>query len=91
MPHAIMSEPQAEAVETYTGAVRSILQAAQRIKPSQTVEPALTHTDLAEDIQAALGGLEGGAPAIGQAQYAAIEAAFRDVFYELIVRLRPRK
>ena len=82
-----MSKSQVDAVDTYTAAVHNLMRAARLAKPAQTIEPPLTYADLSVEIKEVLLGSDNDAPTIGQAQYAAIETAFRNVFYHLIVRL----
>ena len=85
MPHAVSPGAQVNAVEGHTAAVQQLLEAARRIKPSQTIQPPLTYADLSEDIKAAIPNSDGETPKIEAAQYAAIETAFRSIFYGLVV------
>ena len=85
--YGVMAIAQVDVVGSYTDAIRKLLEAARRIKPLQTIEPPLTYAGLAGDIAAVLSGIDGAAPKIENTQYAAVETAFRNIFYGLIVGL----
>ena len=76
-----MSGASSASVETYTTLFQGLLQGAQSLKPTDTIEPALRIEDL-EDSIARLRTL---AHNTGTKTYAAIETAVRKIFYNLLV------
>ena len=88
MPHAVMSTAEIDSVAHYSHVIRGLLQTAQRIKPARTIEPALTYADVAEEAQNSIKSDDENALSSSQStKHAAVETAFRNVFYDLIVRL----
>lgn len=72
-------------VRAYADVIDSCLDKAKAVKPQASIEPALTFLDLKEQIQD-LGRIRGHRKdETKQPHYAAIETAFRNSFYELLV------
>ena len=80
-----MSSAGLASVDAYTTAVRQLLQEAQEIKPHASIEPALTVSDFGGGIEIFRHAQTTGKAAGNQGHYAAIETAFRNIFYELLV------
>ena len=73
-------------VQTYSVAIKNLLDKAREVKVSPGIEPALNASDFAGDIEE-IGKLSNGSfLANSQAHYAAIETACRNIFYDLLVR-----
>jgi THO complex subunit 1 len=80
-----MSDIAVESVIAYRGLVHSLLARAAKVKPHNQVEPPLAEADLGESIWR-LPQANGTAERNQQTNYAAVETAFREKFYELLVR-----
>ena len=81
-----MSSHGIASVDTYSTAIKNLLDRARDLKPTLGIEPALSASDFAGGIEE-IGKLSDG-PFIAnsQAHYAAIETACRNIFYDLLVR-----
>ena len=75
-----------ESVNDFTASFKRLLASARDVKPNGGIEPALTIADFEGEIEA-FGQKSQGAP---NREYAAIETACRNIFYDLLVRLRIR-
>ena len=75
-----------ESVNDFTASFKRLLARARDVKPNGGIEPALTTADFEGEIEA-LGQKSQGAP---NREYAAIETACRNIFYDLLVGLRTR-
>lgn len=75
-----------ESVNSFTASFKRLLASARDVKPNGGIEPALTTADFEGEIKA-IGQKSQGAP---NREYAAIETACRNIFYDLLVRLRIR-
>lgn len=81
-----MADADVESVKIYRQLVHDLLARAAKVKPGNQVEPPLTEADLGGSIwriPRPEGGAETGQNQ--QANYAAVETAFREKFYELLV------
>lgn len=86
MPHKVMSSAGIPSVDAYSDAIERWLRKANDIKQQAGIEPALIATDFLDEIEE-IGKIRlGSGVSTQQAHYAAIETAFRDKFYELLVR-----
>jgi hypothetical protein len=72
-------------VPAYRDMVDNLLDFAATVKVEQAIEPPLSNSDLGDRIRAIYDSLP--AKENKLAHYAAIETAFRDKFYDLIVRI----
>ena len=74
-------------VDEYTVAIKGALAKARETKPLGEIDPALTSQDLEECIQNIFSASRKGLSTSGEARtnYAAIETACRDIFYNLLV------
>lgn len=80
-----MSSDGIASVQTYSVAIKSLLDRARNVKVNPGIEPALNALDFAGDIED-IGKLSNGSfLANNQAHYAAIETACRNIFYDLLV------
>jgi len=86
MLHKIISSAGLPSVDAYSDAIDRWLAKADNVKQQAGVEPALIAADFLDEIDE-IGKIrhESGV-STQQAQYAAIETALRDKFYELLVR-----
>lgn len=75
-----------ESVNDFTASFKRLLANARGVKPNGGIEPALTTADFKGEIKA-IGQKSQGGP---NREYAAIETACRNIFYNLLVRLRMR-
>ena len=75
-----------ESVNDFTASFKRLLASARDVKPDGGIEPALTTADFEGEIEA-IGQRSQGAP---NRDYAAIETACRNIFYDLLVRLHIR-
>ena len=73
-------------VQTYVDALKGLLHKAKQIKSTTRIEPALTLVDLGEDVERFLQAGSKGISRAPQANYASIETAFRNTFYDFLVR-----
>lgn len=81
-----MSSDGIASVHTYSVAISNLLDKARHVKVNPIIEPALNASDFAGGIED-IGKLSDGSfLANGQAHYAAIETACRNIFYDLLVR-----
>ena len=81
-----MSSNGIASVDAYSHAIEKLLVRARQIKPHNGAEPALTAADFGGIIEE-IGELSNKySVANSQAHYAAIETAFRNIFYDLLVR-----
>ena len=76
MPHAISSNNEIDNVQRYTKALGRILQAARDIREERGIEQPLTRADVTDNLST----FEGLSLSSG------VEAAARDVFYDILVR-----
>ncbi len=81
-----MSSAGIESVNDFTAIFKRLLASARDVKPNGGIEPALTTADFKGEIKE-IGQKPQGAP---NREYAAIETACRNIFYDLLVRLRTR-
>ena len=84
-----MAETDIEAVTVYRGLVSDLLDRAAQAKPDRHIEPPLTESHLGESIWTAKS--PGGATVeqlVQPSQTAAVEIAFREKFYSLLVCAR---
>ncbi|KDB25972.1 hypothetical protein H109_02173 [Trichophyton interdigitale MR816] len=73
------------AVKVYRDVIRSLLEKAAAIKNAPTIEPPVTEANLGDVIERVLAGDYGiSVGANQQTQYAAVETAFREIFYDLL-------
>ena len=80
-----MSSAGIDTVDAYTAAVKQSLDRARDVKPLGYIDPALTIPDFNGGIER-IGSLYSGTTSISyQNHYAAIETAFRNIFYDLLV------
>ena len=80
-----MSSAGISSVERYTAFIRELLRKAQAVKPNADIEPALEASDFGEGIAQIIWVSDGSVTKSNQAHYAAIETAFRNIFYESLV------
>lgn len=83
---ATMSGEETGAVKVHRERIQAILDKASEVKPDGNIEPPLTEADLGERIWHL--NIENSSDATGhgeQTSYAAVETAFREKFYDLIV------
>ena len=80
-----MPSADVEDVANYSDALHTLLRAARQVKPTKAIEPPLTYADLAEEIRGVLPNIDTLASRDGHSQYAALETAFRNIFYDLLV------
>lgn len=75
------------AVKVYRNVIHSLLEKAGSIKDTPSIEPPVTEASLGGIIDRVLTG-DDGAPGGSnqQTQFAAVETAFREIFYDLLVR-----
>jgi THO complex subunit 1 len=82
-----MSRVEIESVKAFRGRVHELLLKAAQVKPKKQIEPPLTEADLGDSIWHIKG--QGDATDMKEQtqllQYAAVETAFREKFYELLV------
>lgn len=88
-----MASNDVESVRLFTSEIGNLLESARNIKATHSIEPALTISDFEGQVEQVgrvdrevsqdQAGKENG----GQAHYAAIETAFRNIFYDLLVSL----
>lgn len=75
------------AVKVYGDVIRSLLEKAAAIKNAPSIEPPVTEANLGGVIKRVLAGDYGVSVGVNQqTQYAAVETAFREIFYDLLVR-----
>lgn len=80
-----MSSHGITSVDTYSVAIRKLLDRARDLKVISGIEPALSVSDFAGGIEE-IGKLSNGSfISNSQAHYAAIETACRNIFYDLLV------
>ncbi|DAA72857.1 TPA_exp: Uncharacterized protein A8136_5387 [Trichophyton benhamiae CBS 112371] len=73
------------AVKVYRDVIRSLLEKAAAFKNAPTIEPPVTEANLGDVIERVLAGDYGvSVGANQQTQYAAVETAFREIFYDLL-------
>jgi THO complex subunit 1 len=79
------SHDEVASIQAYRDLVGKLLDFAAKMKPNQAIEPPLAVAELGEAIRTIYD--DGSLPVKEnkQAHYAAIETAFRDKFYDLIV------
>lgn len=90
-----MSSNDVASVRSFTSALEMLLTSAHNIKSKHSIEPALTIGDFQGQIEE-IGIFDHGLSLQNptqkehnkQAHYAAIETAFRNIFYDLLVSLR---
>ena len=75
-----MSSAGVQSVEDYTASVRKLLARAQEVKPEGGVDPALTTQDFGVDLDTVINQPLGPL----NRNYAAIETACRNIFYDLL-------
>lgn len=81
-----MATANVEAVQVYKTLVDDLLERAAQVKPDKQIEPPLTEALLGEPIwQISGGGAEVTKQLNQQTQYAAVEIAFREKFYRILV------
>lgn len=80
-----MSSVGISSVEKYTACIRELLRRAQAVKPNGDIEPALVASDFEDGIAQLSSVVDGSITKSNQAHYAAIETAFRNIFYESLV------
>lgn len=82
-----MATADVEAVQVYKDLVDSLLKRSAQVKPEEQIEPPLSEALLGESIWQVSGT---GADAVKhlnqQTQFAAVEIAFREKFYHILVR-----
>lgn len=85
-----MSDADVESVKAYRQLVNDLLAKAAEVKPGNQIEPPLTEADLGGEIWR-IPRPEGDTETEQkqQANYAAVETAFREKFYELLVSSLP--
>lgn len=81
-----MCSARLESVSDFTASFKRLLASARDVKPNGGIEPALTTADFKGGIKA-IGQKSQGSP---NREYAAIETACRNIFYDLLVRSRIR-
>lgn len=81
-----MASVEIDAVRVYKGLVDSLLDRATQAKPDKQIEPPLTETLLGERIWQVAEEEQGIVKQSNQqTQYAAVEIAFREKFYRILV------
>ena len=81
-----MATANVEAVQVYKALVDDLLERAAQVKPDKQIEPPLTEALLGEPIwQVSGGGAETIKQLNQQTQFAAVEIAFREKFYRILV------
>lgn len=82
-----MAPVETDAVTVYKGLVDRLLDRAVQVKPDSRIEPPLTESLLGEKIWKAPEGQEEAVQQLNQqTRVAAIEIAFREKFYRILVR-----
>lgn len=75
-----------ESVNIYRKLVDRLLERAETVKPDKQIEPPLTETQLGDALWAVQGEEENIVKNLGQqTQFAAVEIAFRERFYNVLV------
>lgn len=86
MLHKVIPSAGLPSVDAYSDAIDRWLAKADNVKQQRGVEPALTAADFLDEIEEISRIRHKSGVSTQQAQYAAIETALRDKFYELLVR-----
>lgn len=82
-----MAAPELEAVRVYKEVVDRLLERAAQVKPDSHIEPPLTEVTLGEPIWQVPDERQGIVKQLNpQTQFAAVEIAFREKFYRILVR-----
>ena len=82
-----MAAPELEAVRVYKEVVDRLLERAAQVKPDSHIEPPLTEGTLGEPIWQVPDEKQGIVKQLNpQTQFAAVEIAFREKFYRILVR-----
>ena len=81
-----MSSDGIASVQTYSVAISNLLDKARNVKVNSSIEPALNASDFTGGIEDIRKLSNGSFLSNGQAHYAAIETACRNIFYDLLVR-----
>lgn len=85
-----MGVAEIEAVQVYRGMVDGLLDRAAQVKPNKQIEPPVTEALLGESIWRVPEQEQGIVKRLNQqTQLAAVEIAFREKFYRILVRARP--
>ncbi|KAL1953543.1 hypothetical protein VTO42DRAFT_2620 [Malbranchea cinnamomea] len=79
-----MSVDDIPAVHFYRKVVQDLLEKAAEVKESPTIEPPLTEAELGDSIRDILQSRDDTTDNLAQSHFAAVEAAFREKFYELV-------
>lgn len=83
-----MATPNVEAVQVYKSLVDGLLKRAVQVKPNEQIEPPLSEGVLGESIWQVSGTSADVVKHLNQQTlFAAVEIAFRDKFYYILVRL----
>ena len=82
-----MATAEVEAVRVYKELVEILLDRAAQVKANKQIEPPLTETSLGESIWHVPDEYQGVVQGLNQqTQFAAVEIAFREKFYRILVR-----
>jgi hypothetical protein len=82
-----MANADIDVINIYRRLVDSLLAKAEEVKPGKEIEPPLTETQLGESFWVVQGEDEEISKQLGQqTKFAAVEIAFRERFYSLLVR-----
>lgn len=85
-----MADVDVEATQIYRRLVDDLLDRAERAKPDKQIEPPLTEAQLGDSIWQVQGDNAQVVNRLGQqTQYAAVEIAFREKFYHVLVWIAP--
>ncbi|KAL8674132.1 MAG: hypothetical protein Q9168_001469 [Polycauliona sp. 1 TL-2023] len=79
-----MSSAGIRSVDALTESLRDLLQRSNKLKPDGGIEPVLTSTSFSGDVESIIRRAEGGITVNAQDQYAALETACRNIFYDLL-------
>jgi THO complex subunit 1 len=81
-----MANTEVDVIEIYRRLIDSLLDKAEQVKPGKEIEPPLTDTQLGESFWLVRGEDEQTVKQLSQqTQFAAVEIAFRERFYSLLV------
>ncbi|KAL8993612.1 MAG: hypothetical protein Q9169_006215 [Polycauliona sp. 2 TL-2023] len=79
-----MSSAGIQSVDTLTTSLKDLLDTSNKLKPNGGIEPVLTSTSFSGDVETIIRRAEGGIAKNAQDQYAALETACRNIFYDLL-------
>ena len=80
-----MSSSEVESVLVFVNFLKALLGKAKSVKPGGGIEPALTYSAFEGELERVGKNTESGIATNGPGDYAAIETACRNIFYDLLV------